>query len=219
MERINGCDRYGSDTNVFIISLIRAVQQGWIPPKTVTIEQHSFYRDKSRKEPNSRDPMIAFVGHGCCFSGVFFGGIARMKKGGPVTNYKAMEAHRSLLAQKPLLAGVELLIRDYRKGFWGPQQPDVIYADPPYANTSAVGSDRQTKTSFDSDEFWQWCQKQAAAGSVVLVSEYTCPIKSAELIWQQTYTKSLRSSDGIATKTECLFLISPPRRPQIGLGL
>jgi site-specific DNA-adenine methylase len=219
MERIHGCRRYGSDTNRFVVHLIRAIQSGWQPPDKVNEKDHEFYLTKSREEPNSDDPMIAFVGHGCCFSGVFFGGFARNQRG-VSTNKFAIAARTSLLKQRPLLADVELLIRDYRKGFWHPEQPTVIYCDPPYAGTSAVGSDRQTKTKFDSVKFWEWCQKQHENGSTVLVSEYTCPLPNAQIIWQQTYEKSLRSSDGVRQKVERLFCLGDRRAisERVGFG-
>lgn len=218
MERINNCFRYGSDTNRFIIHLLRAVQNGWQPPRTVSKNDHEIYRKKSREEPMSDDPMIAFVGHGCCFSGVFFGGFARNERGID-TNKFAIQTRNSLLKQKPALEGVELVIRDYQKPFWGPERPHVIYCDPPYANTSSVGSDRQTKTKFDSDKFWKWCQARAAEGSIVLVSEYTCPLPNVPCIWQMTRYKHLRSSDGVKSSVEKLFCLGDRSAPErFGFG-
>ena len=163
----------------------------------------------------------ALLNHELRAAGVFFGGFARNKRGSTDPNdNRAMQSRTSLFKQRPRLMDVSLRIRDFRKPFWGPRQPDVIYCDPPYAGTSAVGTDRKTKTDFPSDAFYEWCKIQASKGSVVLISEYTCPIKEAEVIWTKTYFKSLRSADGVRHKVERLYCLYPPNRTasKIGFG-
>lgn len=47
---------------------------------------------------------------------------------------------------------------------------DVVYADPPYANTRAAYC-----KDFDHERFWNWCRCQAHFGVKVFVSEYNAP--------------------------------------------
>ena len=47
---------------------------------------------------------------------------------------------------------------------------DVVYADPPYANTEAAYC-----KNFDHERFWNWVRCQARLGVKVFVSEYNAP--------------------------------------------
>jgi len=190
--------------------MLVAIQNGWQPPTRVTPEDHALWRKRAAK---SNSPMVAFVGHGCCFGGVFFGGYARHVRN-QTDPAIAEVARSSILKQKPKLEGVDFKVRDYREGYWGMGHLDLAYMDPPYANTSPVG----TKDTFDHDEFWKFCERLVKGGTAVLVSEYSCPLKQARVVWQKTYLKSLRSADGVKHKTEKLYCLSPQVKTQIGFG-
>jgi DNA adenine methylase len=210
MQRVNNCRRYGSDLDRHIINLLTAVQDGWQPPRRLDQEEHRYWRSV---RDNSNSPMVAFAGYGCSFGGDFLGGYARDAIGG---NY-AEKARTTLLHQRPFLRGVNLRQRDYREGFWLPEPPDVIYCDPPYAGTSAVGTPSAGGRArpFDSAEFWRWATRQTEA-SIVLVSEYTCPLLGVRQVWQRDLPTSLRMT-GADRRTERLFCLNPEVR--IGLGV
>lgn len=208
IARVTNCRGFGSDLDRPIITLLQAVQDGWHPPATVTEEDYKLWQ--GRKDWD--DPMVAFVGYGCSFSGKFFGGRARSRSG-KIRNFAA-EARRSLLARNEFLKGVELRVRDYRDGFWRPQAPSLIYCDPPYDGTTACGS---VKTKFDSKEFWEWAEEQSCQ-SVVLVSEYRCPVAGSCLLWAETKGESMRRKEGGGVKTERLFCLRPELRKRIGFG-
>ena len=53
-----------------------------------------------------------------------------------------------------------------------PPQDTIIYADPPYANTSEY---KLCGNSFDYERFYQWCIDKAKKGYNVFVSEYNMP--------------------------------------------
>jgi len=212
IERINNCRRYGSDLDVHIIDLLKAMQNGWQPPGSLSEKEYQHWM-KVAKTTKTRDPMIAFVGYGCSFGGVFFGGYARCEKGVNKT-VAAIHARNQLLSSRRMIQGVELRVRNYTKGLWIDEQPDVIYADPPYEGTRKVGG----LGGFDNTAFWKWCQQQAGLGSVVLVSEYICPIGGARVIWERQVRKSLRATDGTTHKVERLYCIGAGTNSNIGFG-
>lgn len=205
IARVRHCHRYGSDIDPHIIRLLIAIQKGWKPPNRVTEDVYHIW--KERKDWDH--PMVAFVGYGCSFGGKFFGGYIRKGHG------TLEEVRSTLMKQKPFLEGIDFRVRDYREGFWGKGIPDAVYCDVPYDRTIAVGN-RTTK--FNSDEFWKWCA-QMSKKSIILVSEYSCLVPGAKCLWSKTMPKSLRSKDGIDTKTEKLFCLNQEVGKKIGFGL
>ena len=66
-----------------------------------------------------------------------------------------------------------------------PPQDTIIYADPPYANTSEY---KLCGNSFDSERFYQWCIDKAKKGYNVFISEYNMPQDRFKEVWsKETY--------------------------------
>ena len=66
-----------------------------------------------------------------------------------------------------------------------PPQDTIIYADPPYANTSEY---KLCGNSFDYERFYQWCIDKAKEGYNVFISEYNMPQDRFKEIWsKETY--------------------------------
>jgi DNA adenine methylase len=159
VEGINQQKRFASDKNEYLIEMYLALQNGWEPPKVVTEEDYKYI--KGNKDENKA--LSGFVGIGCSFSGRWFEGYARNKRG---RNY-ALDAFNSLQKQKPLIEKVEFKSNDYKV-----YQPEnaLVYCDPPYSGAkfySGMGK-------FDSGEFWaimrEWSKKNK-----VFISEYNAP--------------------------------------------
>jgi DNA adenine methylase len=151
--------RIGSDANEALITLYRAMQNGWEPPEALSEEEYR--RLKEAKDPS--DPLTAFAGFGCSFGGAWFHAYAR----GGGRDYPA-EASRSLARMAPSLSPVRWIHRTYSAA--PPPSGALIYCDPPYRDTHryrAVGA-------FDSDRFWAWAAETSET-STVLVSEYQAP--------------------------------------------
>lgn len=156
---------------------------------------------RSSRENKDADPVLAgFVGFGCSFGGKWFGGYARNKTG---TNY-AEQSKRSLLKDMATLQDAQFVCGDYRH-LCIPQN-SVIYADPPYNNTTGYAGDR-----FDTAEFWIAMRLLADLGHTVFVSEQEAP-PDIQCIWEKPFTRTLdRNKGNQFTVTEKLFYL-PPRR-------
>jgi DNA adenine methylase len=177
--------RSGADSQLDLILLLQAVQEGWVGPSEL---DERAYKTLRTMEPSE---LRGFAGFGCSHSGKFFGGYARDSVG---HNYAAA-ARASLLKLAPLIQGVRFYQQDYRSCA---VPADVIYCDPPYAKTTGY-----TVGSFDTDEFWAWV-KQRAKHSLVLVSEYSGP-EWARVIWQKDVKTAMNSDGGKLQRTEKLF--------------
>ena len=84
-----------------------------------------------------------------------------------------------------------------------PPQDTIIYADPPYINTSEY---KLCGNNFDYERFYQWCIDKAKKGYYVFISEYNMPQDRFKEIW---------SKEGYANfnvlKSECGAKRRPPR--------
>jgi site-specific DNA-adenine methylase len=71
----------------------------------------------------------------------------------------------------PFLKNVDFHRRDFA---FTPVRPgDVVYADPPYVNTTQYGP--RGGGYFDTPRFYRWAETMTELGARVFVSEYTIP--------------------------------------------
>lgn len=172
-----------NDKHAYLIAMLRGVQNGYELPELITPDQYQLI--KAHKD---WDPVLAgFVGFGCSFGGKWFGGYARNATG---TNYALQNA--------------EFVCGDYRH--LGIPPGSVIYADPPYNNTTGYGGE-----VFDTAEFWRAMQLLADTGHAVFVSEQEAP-PGIVCVWERPFTRTLdRNKSNQFKVTEKLFYL-PPRR-------
>jgi DNA adenine methylase len=125
--------------------------------------------------------LYGYVGFCCSKFGKWWGGYSGVRKARP--EYRIAEksyqisARENLLAQVPLMSTVELHHVDYRK-LPVPNEPCIIYCDPPYQDTTTYKS-----TQIDYAEFWQWCRVMHQQGNRVFVSGYSAP-SDFTLLWE-----------------------------------
>ena len=191
IDKVDGL-RIGNDINYYLIEMWKALQNGWIPPDTVTEEDYNYYR----KCQDLEDPaMVAFVGFLCSFAGKWFAGYARDAE----NNNYAARGKRALLKQLPFLQSVNLFSTTYDKLEIPPNS--IIYCDPPYMNTTGY------RDSMDHDKFWQWCRDKYRDGHQVFISEYNAPadfICLLEITHSTIVDKAKRSE-----RVEKLFKFEP----------
>ena len=84
-----------------------------------------------------------------------------------------------------------------------PPQDTIIYADPPYINTSEY---KLCGNSFDYERFYQWCIDKAKKGYNVFISEYNMPQDRFKEIWSKEGYASFNT-----LKSECGAKRKPPR--------
>jgi DNA adenine methylase len=193
MAAIDAPVRIGSDVNAALITMWRALANGWQPPDTVSEEEYAMVKARN----DHTDPFTAFVAIGCSFSGKWWGGYARNAIG---HNY-ALSAVRSLKKKLTTLHGVDWRVSDYRKLEY--PKNSVIYCDPPYQGTTGYAG---APGKFNWFEFWQFYRDKSFAGHAVFVSEYSAPddFEACMLIATKT---SIRMADGnVSPRIEKLFV-------------
>jgi DNA adenine methylase len=179
---------YLADASPDLIALWANLQDGWLPPESVSEQTYQ----ELRNAPVSA--LRGFAGYGCSFGGKWFGGYARDPKQG--RNF-ARTAGNLLLKRIKLIGSASFTCLDYRNMV----VPDgsVVYLDPPYrAATKYARLD-----DFDSDEFWSVAEKWARHSSV-FVSEYSAP-DNWQSIWQSNPRVTMRVDSNSPRPTEHLW--------------
>lgn len=151
----------GADAMPDLVMMWQEAQNGWVPPSSVTEEEYQTLR---HADPSA---LRGYVGFQCSFSGKWFAGYSRDNRG---DNYAA-QGIRGLRRKSAKLQGVEIRLSDYRELSDEINKNTVVYADPPYANTTGY----LATGAFDSEEFWRTMDEWVERGARVLVSEYRAP--------------------------------------------
>lgn len=181
--------RLAYDANQALIVLYQSLQNGWIPPDIVT--EDDYLEIKSALNPN--DPMTAFVGFGCSYSGKWFGGYARDSTG---RNY-ARNAKNSLLRKLNTIQDVSFETADFIS-IPNPKN-SLIYCDPPYRNTTQYDGVGR----FDHDAFWKTV-RHWSRDNIVVISEYEAP-DDFECVVSITTKTDIRTKLGKQARIEKLF--------------
>lgn len=173
------------DVNKSVILMWKAAQKGWKPPAEKISKKE--FLDLKNSKPSA---FSGFIGHVHAFRGVYFTGY--------FTHPKSKLRHSSQRVQDIAsnLKNVSFQSGDYKK--YSNLKNYIIYCDPPYAGTrqhyfrrsTAVSTGRHNKKvnlNFDSDEFWEWCEKMSK-DNIVFVSEYKAP-RNTQKIWSKNKEK------------------------------
>ena len=190
IDKVKG-KRIGADFNEYVISLFTGIQNGFIPPNTVTEDEY-----RNARLNRLVTPLVSFIGFGCSYSGKWFGGYARgnTSKGEP-RNY-CLESKNNILKQSKNLNGVKFINCSYQD--LEIPENSLIYCDPPYEGTTRY------KDGFDHLDFWEWCRQKSKEGHQVFVSEYNAP-DDFECLWQKEVNNSLTKNTGAKKGVEKLF--------------
>ena len=178
-----------SDAHPQLIAMWKAVQQGWVPPDTVTEEEYA-----AAKRGDLSPELTAFIGFGCSFGGKWFGGYAR---GGEGRSY-ASNAKNTIIARREALLSAHFECSSYHDIV--PLTDSVIYCDPPYASTTGY----KGVGKFDHAAFWAWTRRMAALGHTVLISEYSAP-DGFGCVAEIPTKLDMRSTNGREPRVERVF--------------
>lgn len=174
-SKITGFDRMIlNDKHKYLIALLQGVQNGYELPESISEEQYKYIRQHKDEDA----VLTGFVGFGCSFGGKWFGGYAKDKAN---INY-ALQSKTSLLSDMKTLMNAEFVCHDYHDV----ELPDdcVIYADPPYNNTTGYMHEK-----FNSVEFWQYA-REISKSHLMFISEQTAP-DDFVAIWERPITRTL----------------------------
>lgn len=164
-----------------LIHLYNALSSGHIElPDTVSELQYH-----SAKSYEDSDPIKAFIGFGCSFSGKYFAGYAKSSN----RNY-AKNAKNSLIKKFKTLKGVNF---ECQSLFDYVGSGNLIYIDPPYIGTTKYS------INFDYDLFWDKV-RELSINNDVYISEYTAP-NDFKCVLQMEKIRGLRNSKGEQIKT------------------
>lgn len=172
--------------------------EGWEPPLHVS---ESRYLDL-KYGPTSAER--GFVGFGGSFGGKWFGGYARggFNSDGTPRNYPAESARAVLKIRDRLSSANILAIRHQSYVDWIVNRGDVVYCDPPYAETQ-----KYSTGGFDHSLFWDTMRDWNSRGAHVFVSEYEAP-KDWTCIWQREKRQTLAiGSENRDIRVEKLFTL------------
>lgn len=192
-SKIKGFDKMIlNDKHKYLIDMLQGVQNGYKLPESISEEQYKYIREHKDDDK----VLTGFVGFGCSFGGKWFGGYARNKT---KTNY-ALQSKKSLLKDMETLMQADFICKDYRDV----NLPEncIIYADPPYNNTTGYG-----KKKFNSEEFWKYA-REVSKNHLMFISEQIAPDDFIS-IWEKPFTRTLDVNKNNQFKvTEKLFIHS-----------
>ena len=180
-----GFEVYPSDTHADVISYLQALSNGWIPPKSITEAE---YRNLRFAECS---PLRGYAGFALSYGGKWFGGWRRdsLEK----RDY-GRESWNAAMKEQGVLKGMNFKCQSYEALT---QFGDVVYADPPYSQTTSY------LTPFDSAKFWVWAE---ACPVPCFVSEYRAANADWKPVWKKSVANSLAKDTGKTLGVETLFL-------------
>lgn len=196
--RIIGVQRFANDGCVPLIRLYEAWREGWRPPDDITRDIYETV--KARSDPD--DPLTAFVGFACAYSGAWFNGYAHSTKPRPKVPHGevfAKSAARSLARKLAACSDVAFSALDF--GSVDAGSGDVVYCDPEYHGTKRYAYFTEP---FDYARFVAHADALARAGACVYVSEYAVQSPT----WEQVAEfGNRRRSSTPSGKVEKLFKV------------
>lgn len=195
-------NRIGSDIDPLVCDLVETCRGDPALLDTLQTPSRAEYYDV-RDNPTKysrwyRAAILLFASYNARVYGGCYGATARTKDG-TVRDYFA-EAKANFARQIPSLRGILVGCADYRELRFPERERVVIYCDPPYSSGTGYG------VKFDTKEFWSWARRIAAAGHIVIVSEYAAP-DDWRCIWERERMTSLDNRQKVG-RTERLFVWS-----------
>lgn len=184
--------RIAGDIHDEIVELYHTVQNGWLPPETLTKEE---FEDIRANRTTNKYPkqLIAFVGFGCAFAGSYWRSYAG--------EIYASRSKKSVLKKAEHLKDVKYFCSDYKD-----LNPSgcVIYCDPPYSDSFSYRiTGIKGNGKFNNKEFWELMEKWAE-NNIVYVSEYQAP-DSFNCVFEKEVTMGVRTLKGNEKRTERVF--------------
>lgn len=205
IDKIICKNKSGSDKNEHLIALLDHVARGGKLLSRVPRELYNDVRTAYKSNLDTFSKVVtANVGFLASYNGRWFdGGYAqsgyeKTKTGERYRDYY-QESKRNLETQAKNLVGINFSCHDYRELPMATTSNNVIYCDPPYANTKQFANSQ----NFNYEEFWE-TMRQWSKDNYVLISELEAP-DDFICIWQKDVQRSMKSTDNTMRAIEKLF--------------
>lgn len=206
IDKIICKNKSGSDKNEYLIALLDHVARGGKLLSRVPRELYNDVRTAYNSNLDTFSKVVtANVGFLASYNGRWFdggyaqSGFEKTKHGERYRDYY-QESKRNLEAQAKNLVGINFSCHDYRELPMTTTSNNVIYCDPPYANTKQFANSQ----NFNYDEFWE-TMRQWSKDNYVLISELEAP-DDFICIWQKDVQRSMKSTDNTMRAVEKLFV-------------
>ena len=206
IDKIICKNKSGSDKNEYLIALLDHVARGGKLLSRVPRELYNDVRTAYNSNLDTFSKVVtANVGFLASYNGRWFdggyaqSGFEKTKHGERQRDYYH-ESKRNLEAQAKNLVGINFSCRDYRELPMTTTSNNVIYCDPPYANTKQFANSQD----FDYEEFWEIMRKWSKT-NYVIISELSAP-DDFICIWQKDVQRSMKSTDNTMRAVEKLFV-------------
>lgn len=171
-----------SDAHPDLILMYEAFRRGEFYESTKHPTREEFYQLK-KEEPSA---LRGLVGFGCSFSAAFFSGFICDEKNHAKRGCYFYASIRRVNADIKTMSGRKTTTFEHKSYMdVKASEGDVIYCDPPYANTSGY-----TVGDFDSDAFWRKAEEWVNDGAYVYVSEYEAPTAASIICEQEKIVNS-----------------------------
>lgn len=195
IDKVDGL-RIANDLNYYLIELFKALQKGWLPPKSINKNEYDLIRLNKELYPAY---LVGYYGFCCSYNGKFFGGISNMvkTKDGKIRDY-VLESFNNIMRQIKNLNNVQFLNKQY----YDVEIPlnSIVYCDIPYKNTT-----KYSVSNFDYELFYNWCRENKNKYKIY-ISEYEMPDDFTEL-WSKEVNSSLNQNCAEKKAIEKLFTI------------
>ena len=181
--------RIANDKHKYLISMWKALQDGWQMPDNISEEEYKYIRDHKDENP----ALTGFVGFGLSYSGKWFGGYCR---GGKDRNY-CLNAKNS---NNKILKNITD-VKFYNLNYDEVPIPDgaLVYCDIPYKNTTSYC--KSEVGEFNHEEFYDWVRRNSDKYDIY-VSEYKQNIPDDFIIvWEQNSKKDIRNKNNVREET------------------
>lgn len=137
IDKIKCDNRIGIDYNKYLIAMWQSLQNGWQPPKNISIDEYENIRNDMDKYD---DALVAIAGFCATYNAKWFGGYAGVvhTKEGMVRDYYD-ESIRNILKQLPKVQDVKFVhmcytdLKDIKN--------TLVYCDPPYQGRTGYKSE------------------------------------------------------------------------------
>lgn len=195
IDKIICKNKSGSDKNEYLIALLDYVSRGGELLPNVPRELYNEVRTAYNSNLNTFSKVItANVGFLASYNGRWFdggyaqSGFEKTKHGERYRDYY-QESKRNLEAQAKDLVGINFSCHDYRELPMATTLNNMVYCDPPYANTKQYANSQ----NFDFDEFWETMRQWSKSNYVLISGMYTPD--DFVCIWQKPVSRSIRPTD------------------------